>query len=66
MHDPVATLVFQGYGSEVETVFIAGERVLDRGVLRFAPDIDALCAEAQAASDRVVVDAGIPATPVLR
>ena len=66
MHDPVATLVFQGYGSEVETVFIAGKRVLDHGVLSFAPDIDALCAEAQMASERVVGDAGIRSTPALR
>jgi cytosine/adenosine deaminase-related metal-dependent hydrolase len=66
IHDPVAALVFQAYGSEVETVFIAGERVLDQGVLRFAPDIEALCTQAQQASERIITEGGIPRTPILR
>jgi cytosine/adenosine deaminase-related metal-dependent hydrolase len=65
IHDPVAALVFQAYGSEIDTVFIAGRRVLDNGTLTFAPDIDALCAEAQVASSRIIEAAGIPKRPVL-
>jgi cytosine/adenosine deaminase-related metal-dependent hydrolase len=58
-HWPLAALVFQAYGSEVETALVDGRVVMRDRVPVFAPDLEELAARAQAASAAVVQRAGL-------
>jgi len=58
VHDPVATLVFQAYGTEVVTVIVDGRVLLRDGRLH-GVDEAALCREAQTRSAAILDRAGI-------
>ena len=57
-HDVVATLLFQAYGSEVDTVLVDGQLLLEKGQLARA-DEDEVCRDAQQRSQRLAARAGL-------
>jgi atrazine chlorohydrolase/5-methylthioadenosine/S-adenosylhomocysteine deaminase/melamine deaminase len=63
-HDLCATLVLQAYGTEVDTVVVAGDVIMRGRRLRFlAPEDErAFYADAAARSARIVADSGLRAT----
>jgi cytosine/adenosine deaminase-related metal-dependent hydrolase len=58
VHDPVATLLFQAYGTEVDTVMVDGRVLLRDGRLR-GMDEAAVCRDAQARSTTILARAAI-------
>lgn len=63
-HDVAATLVFQAYGNEVDTVMVNGEIVMRHRQLRFLPVTEEaqFLADAADRSARILKDSGIAGT----
>src|SRR5262249_55130362 len=62
VHDVVATLLFQAYGSEVETVLVDGQLLLHEGRLTRADEAE-ICRDAQRRSRDIMRRGGLRATP---
>jgi atrazine chlorohydrolase/5-methylthioadenosine/S-adenosylhomocysteine deaminase/melamine deaminase len=58
VHDVMATLLFQAYGSEVETVLVDGQLLLREGKLMWANESE-VCRDAQRRSQGIVARAGL-------
>jgi cytosine/adenosine deaminase-related metal-dependent hydrolase len=58
VHDVMTTLLFQAYGSEVETVLVDGQLLLHEGKLMWANESE-VCRDAQRRSQGIVARAGL-------
>lgn len=65
-HSPLAALVFQANGSEVDTVLVDGRPLMRRRKLTFVDDLESFCAAAQAASAEVLQRSGLVPAPATR